>query len=274
MDTERKFDVPAEGLTLTLEDLSARVTVRTGNPGVAFVNLSGPDKLLEVIKVEQPQPDQLTIKGERSSSGATIIQSFSSGRGGFSISQSVGGISGGSVVIGGGKGRRTIISSGDLVIVNGKVISGGGDDVTVIESDQPPSILVTVPPGTDLEVYDVEYCDATGLGGKLDLSLNQQDEATITGANGMKVSLNGQSECRISDASGDLRASLNGQSKGRIIGNLGDVDANVNGQSELTVRGNCHDFIATANGQSEITLSGVATGRVKTRENGQSSINV
>lgn len=271
MNKARKFNV-AERLTLTLEDLSPRVIVITGIPGVASVNLAGSEKLLEGIKVEQPKPDQLTIKGTQSQSNSSVTQSFSSG--GFSMTQSVGRSSSQTSFTSniGGRGK-TIISSGDLVIVNGKVISGG-DNVTVIEGEESPSILVTVPVGTDLEIYDVEYCDAKGLGGRLDVSLNGQYEATIDSTTGVKVNLDRQSKCKVTNAGGDLHANLSGQSSTTIKGNLNDVDATVSGQSGLTIIGNCRDFIAEASGMSRITLSGDATGRVKPRVSGMSSIDL
>jgi len=238
-----------DGLTLTLQDLWANVEIHIGQGGKATVVLGGDDKLLEQIEVTQPSADQLLVKGSgEGGDGITVIQSGGHG------SISVGNIRGSCVVIGGSIVGRTVVPGGDLVVINGKVISGG-DKVTVVEGGETPKIVVTVPHGTDLEAYDVSSVDSHGLGGKLDISLSSQGEATIDTANDMKVRCSGQSHVHIIDAAGDLKASCSGQ-------------------SSVTINGSCKDCYADASGMSRVTVSGRATGKVRKHQSGMSHISV
>ncbi len=256
-----------DGLTLTLQDLWASVEVRKGQIGKATVNLSGDDKLLEQVEVTQSSPDQLLIKGSgEDGGGLTVINS----RGG---SISVGNIRGSGIVIGGSVVGRTIVSGGDLVVVNGKVVSGG-NKVTVIEGGEMPTITIVVPAGTNIEAYDVQSVNSRGLGGKLDVSLSGQGEATVDYVNGMKVRCSGQSHANITGAAGNIKASCSGQSNVSVVGSkLGDVEAEASGQSSVTVNGSCEDCDVDASGMSHVTVTH-ATGKVHKHSSGMSHVSV
>lgn len=257
----QKFNV-AEGLTLCLENLWAEVTVRPGQPGVAEVKLEGDEKLLKQIKVSQPTPDQLLIKGPEDGGGVTVISS------GGSVSVRGGR---GSVVIGGNVVGGRIITGSNLVVINGRVVSGG-ENATVIEGDQIPKITVTVPKGTNLDVSDVQKLDSRGLGGKLDLSLHGQGETTIGDVVKAKVVCHGQSHCQVTNCSGDLRVTCAGQSSVTASGSFGDVEADSSGQSHVSLTGYCRNFDGSASGQSSTSFSGQVSGKVRKHESGQSRV--
>lgn len=260
------FNVGDE-LTLTLQDLWANIEVRKGQVGKATVDLSGDDKLLEQIKVTQPSPDQLLIKGSDEGGGLTVI----SGRSG---SISVGNIRGRGIVIGGSIVGRNVITDDLVVIHSTNIVSGGSGKVTVIEGGEMPKIIVTVPQGTDLEAYDVQSVNSHGLCGKLDVSLSGQGEATVDDVKGMKVRCSGQSHANITNASGNLKASVSGQSSISVVGKLGDVEAEASGQSSVTVNGSCENCNVDASGMSHVTVSGHATGKVRKHSSGMSHVSV
>lgn len=243
-----------EGLTLAVQDVWAKVNIQTGRDGVATVDLDGDDKLLEQIHVSQPGDDEIFIRGTgENGGGITIINP-----GGSMIS--VGNIRAGrNVVIGGSVVGGTIISSGNM---------------TVIQDAQPTTITVRVPQGTNMEAFGVSEMNSRGLGGRVDITLSGQGEASIEDAHGMKIRCSGQSHCRITKASGGLTAGCSGQSSVVIVGNLDDVEADASGQSSITVNGNCRDCIANARGQSNISVSGHASGRVRKHGGGMSRVSI
>lgn len=258
MRKDLSFEV-SEGLTLlSLEDLWAKVLVRTGPPETATVVLEGDEKLVNQVKVEHPNPTELILKGEQG--GNTAIMGRSSvvvrGRG--------------SVVVGGNI-RGSVISSGDLVIINGRVVSGG-KNVTVIEGDEMLKIQITVPERTDLSSYGVEELDSRGLGGKLTLSLSGQQQAVAEFVRRIRVSCSGQSEVRVTKASGELNVSASGQSSVSISGDFEDVETQSSGQSHIGINGNCRNFEGNSSGQSSVSVSGSVFGRVRKHSSGQSNI--
>lgn len=260
----------SNSLTLTLQDLWANIEVRAGSAGVVTVELKGDDKLLEQIKVTQPNSDEILIKGAgEANGGLTVIQS------GGRSSISVGNISNSSsVVIGGSIKGRVVISDDDVVVISGgKVLSGGGK-VNVITGDEIPTIIISVPQGTDLVAYDVTSVDAKGLGGKLNVSLSGQGKAVVENAKGMKLRCSGQSSIQVTKATGDLKASTSGQSNIQVSGQFGDVEAESSGQSHVTVNGPCNDCEVESSGQSGVNVSGPAKGKVRKNANGQSHVYV
>lgn len=254
------------GLRLSFENLWAGVSLAAGAAGTAFIKITGDEKLLSDIAVNAT-PRDITIKGNdrRGSGGVTVI----SGRGNrISVSNVRGNgviVSGDSVIsIGSGMKRTT-------VIVDGKVVSG---DVSATTIDELPQIHVTVPKGTDLEVYDVEKLDSRGLGGKLVCSLSGQGSLTASDVRELKAKCSGQTECRIMNVVGDAKLNASGQSSIEVQGNLNDVEADASGQSGITINGNCRDFSGDTSGQSHIDLLGKASGRVRHKESGQSRISL
>ena len=254
MDKDFSFSVRDEA-TLTLENLYAKVEVGVGRPNTVTVFVEGEEKAVGQINPSQPSPDQVVVRGEQ-------------GGGRSSIS-----VRGGSVEIRGSVRGSIIVSGRGNVIVGGRQIFSG-DDVTVIEGDEMPTVTVKVPVGTKLEVYDVEELSSRGLHGRVVVSLSGQERANIYDAKYVGVKLNGQSKCRIENASGNLKAETNGQSGLTISGDLLDVEADSNGQSHISINGSCQDFTGESNGQSSISVSGRATGRVRERSHGQSNIRV
>ena len=90
---------------------------------------------------------------------------------------------------------------------------------------------------------------------------------------GAKIKCSGQSDCKVSQLSGNVRAVATGQSKISISGeNLIDIEADASGQSKIVINGDCRDFEADASGQSEIFLLGHASGRVNKNTSGSSEI--
>lgn len=260
MRKDLKFEV-SEGLTLSLEDLWAKVSIRTSPKGIATVVLEGEEKFINQVKVEHPNPSELTLKGEQG--GNTVIMG-----GGSSIV--LGGR--GNVVIGGNI-RGSVISSGNLVIINGRVVSGG-KDVTVTLGDEMLKIKITVPEGTDLSSHSVEELDSNGLRGKLSLSLSGQQQAVVGFAKKVRVSCSGQSEIQVTEASGDLNVSTSGQSSVAITGSFEDVETHSSGQSHIGINGNCRNFEGDSSGQSSISVLGSVSGRVRKHSSGQSNIRV
>lgn len=248
--------------TLTLEDLWARVAVGLGAAGKAEIVLDGAEKLLEEIAVSQPDDDQVLVKGQGGSGGVSIVS-----RGG-SIS-----IGGGGTFVGGSIVGSRIVTGDSIVIVNGRVVSG---NVTVIEggkTPEMPTISIKVPLGTNLEIEDVAWTSSRGLNGWLDLSLSGQGEAEIAGAKGLKIRVHGQSNCQISEGSGDLDARASGQSGIEVSGSLNDVDVEASGQSQIEVSGSCQNAEAEAAGQSRVRISGVK-GKIRKHESGQSRVTI
>jgi hypothetical protein len=248
--------VVSSGLTLSLNNLWAIVNIRPGKLNLATVCLSGDEKLLKDILVNQPSPDQLNIEGQGRVGGVTVIQT------GRRSSISISNIRGGSIVVGGG-----------TVIVNGKVISGG-ENIIENEGIEMPSITITAPEGTALDADSVESLISKGLNGKLYLSVTGQGNANVQGISSGKVDCIGQSRARISDVQGDLKLSCRGQSDINAKGNFGNIDADSSGQSRITIIGNCNDCNADTSGQSSISLIGHASGKVRRHESGMSSIDI
>lgn len=250
--------------TLTLKNLYAQVTVRKGSAGNASVELNGDEELLKLISVTQPNSNEVLIEGEEMDGGGiTVVQS---GRR-SSIS-----VRGNGVVIGGNIIGGSIVGGSNVVIVNGKVISG---NVTQIDGGaEMPTITVTVPEGTELDVESVEDLNSQGLNGKLYLSLDGQGKAKIQDVTNAKVNCSGQTRAEISNTSGDLKVSCSGQSRATVKGNFGDVNADASGQSQVRIVGNCKDCEGSASGQSTISLSGHASGKIRKHESGQSSVDI
>lgn len=247
----------AFGLCLFIEKLWAEVSISVGEENKATVEISGDEKLLKDINVTQPNPKLLQIEGagsDEQGSGITVI----SARGRQSIS--ISSVQGGSIIVAGG-----------TVKVNGKLVSGNGS-VNVIEGGDIPKIKVMVPRGTNLETYDVEKVEVSGLNGSLSSHVGGQGSLRASDVNGLKVKCSGQSSCEITRVAGNAKLVATGQSSIDVQGNLEDVEADAGGQSHITINGNCHDFEGEASGQSRILLSGKASGRVRQRESGQSRV--
>lgn len=246
-----------QGLCLTLEDLFAEVNISVGEEGTAAIKISGDEKLTKDIKISQANPKSVQIKGVGlGDRNVTIITNGSRTS-----------INNGNVII---AGRDSMVSIKSTVVINGKVVSGEGD---VIEGGI-PQIQITVPKGTDLEIYDVEKAESIGLGGKLVANLGGQKNLRITEANGLKIKCDGQSKCRAEKATGDVKLTVSGQSTIYVQGDLNDVEADASGQSGITIIGNCHDFNGDASGLSKISVTGKASGRVRQRESGLSEIHI
>jgi hypothetical protein len=254
MNKDFSFSVGHE-VTLTLEDLYAKVEVGVGEPNTVTVVVEGEEKVISQIKANQPSPDQVVVRGEQ-------------GGGRSSIS-----VRGSSVEIRGSVRGSIIVSGRGNVVIGGRQIFGG-DDVTVIEGDEMATVKVKAPIGTKLEIYDVEELSSRGLHGRVAVSLSGQAKANIRDAKYVRAKLNGQSQCRIENASGNVKAETNGQSGLTVSGDLMDVEADSNGQSHIAINGNCQDFTGESNGQSSISVSGRASGRIRERSCGQSHIGV
>jgi hypothetical protein len=249
----------APSLCLYIENLWAEVSISAGEENTANVMMSGDEESLKDIKVSQPNPGLLQIEGagpNGQGSGITVIATGGRGRQSVSISS----VRGGNIVV-----------SGGTIKVDGKVVSEGGG-VKVFDGCDIPKIEVTVPRGTDLEIYGVEKAEVSGLNGKLSSRVGGQSSLKAADVRGLKVKCSGQSSCEITRASGDAKLTAAGQSVIIIQGNLDDVEADAGGQSHITINGNCHDFEGDASGQSRILLSGKASGKVRQRESGQSRV--
>lgn len=249
--------------TLTLKSLYAQVNIRKGIVDKATVEMSGDEKLIELIKVIQ-NGNGVLIEGQDMGGGdITVIQNRSHS----SIS-----VRGNGVVIGGSISGARIITNGNVVILNGKVVSDGSSNESEIEDVEKPIITVTVPEGTELDAESVESLDSHGLNGKLYLSLDGQGYARVQDVNGAKISCSGQTRCELGNAWGDLKISCSGQSRTTANGSFGDVDVDSSGQSQIRVIGNCQDIEGSSSGQSTISLIGQASGKVRKHESGQSRI--
>lgn len=240
--------------TLTLKSLYAEVVVRKGESGKATVEVEGEGELDKLVKVSQPNSNEVLVEGLGSIGGNNITVIQSSHRSSVVIRGSVSG----------------------LVVVNGKVISGNENgNVSVIDAiDKMPKITVFVPEGTELDAESVEDLNSQGLNGKLYLSLDGQGKAKIRDVNSAKINCSGQTEADLGNVKGDFKASCSGQSRITARGSFDDVNADTSGQSRIRILGNCRDCEGSASGQSTISLTGHASGKVRKHESGQSSVDI
>lgn len=257
---ENKIMTVGSNPSIALEDLFAKVNIVTGGSGVIKIEMSGDEKSLKDIIITQKSADEILIKGKKSSNGnITIINS--GGR--SSISMNNFGSRGNCVIIGNGR-----------VIVNGKMVSGG-NIINTVDMAEPVQIKVHVPVGTNLDGYGVSQLTATGLNGKVKLSLSGEDDAVINGVTKkINVKCSGQSSVKITKAEGEVALSTSGQAYISVQGKLEDIEVDTSGQSTVSIQGECINITADSSGQSSITLSGKATGRVRQHSSGQSQIRI
>lgn len=253
--------------TLTLKTLYAQVNVRKGQANKTTVEMSGSEKLLELIKVTQ-NGNNVTIEGQKNMGDGNITVISNNGRSSFSIRRNAGGVFIGSI-----SGGR-IVTGDNILIVGDNVISGKETEITEMESIEMPVITITAPEGTDLDAESVESLDSQGLNGKLYLSVEDQESAKVLDVTKSKISCSDQSHCRLGNAQGDLKISCSDQSDAIVKGNFDDIDVNTSDQSSVRVIGNSRDFESRSSDQSSISLTGHTSGKVRKHESDQSSIHI
>lgn len=259
---EREFNIK-EGSSFQAENLTGRIVIQAGEPGIAKVEITGEAEMVDSVEVALDSQGNLRLDGSkmktpesgekggfisrvkrsfgssqvvqisRSGHGSTVIQSggnvqIASGIRGKRIS--IGGINvsvdGNNIQIGG------VDTDGDIV-VNGVDLKDLGDSQSfeldiqgeklTINGKEAPTVHVVLPKGMAISVRNVLRLMSDGVGGSVCIESDGFENSEIKGANGLDIKCSGQSRCEVTDASGRFDFSTDDQANVKVVGKFAET---------------------------------------------------
>jgi hypothetical protein len=152
------------------------------------------------------------------------------------------------------------------VIIQEPVLLGDAFISKVVRSRKRFSIIVFVPLGTNIFIYDV--CDAHvyGVRGSIVAEIKKQAYLSAIEAINVGLKCSDRAHCNMTNIEGNLTVAASNHSIVGIQGNYYKVEINASESSSVTIAGNCHSLEVATDSSSSINLGCKVKGKTKEKK--------
>ena len=124
----------------------------------------------------------------------------------------------------------------------------------VIRNRKRFSIIVFVPLGTNIFIYDVHDAHIYGVRGSIVADIKKQAYLSAIEAVNVSLKCSERSHCNMTNIEGNLTLAVSNHSIVGIQGNYHKVEITASESSAVTIAGNCHSLEVAADSSSSINL--------------------
>jgi hypothetical protein len=128
------------------------------------------------------------------------------------------------------------------------------------------SIIVFVPLGTNIFIYDVHDAHVYGVRGSIVADIKKQAYLSAIEAVNVSLKCSDKSHCNMTNIEGNLTLAVLNHSIVGIQGNYQKVEITANESSAVTIAGNCHNLGVAVDSSSFINLGCKVKGKLKEKK--------
>lgn len=133
----------------------------------------------------------------------------------------------------------------------------------VVRSRKKFSIIIFVPLGTNIFIFDGHDTHVCGVRGSIVASIKKQSYLSAIEPVNVSLKCSERAHCNMTNVTGDLKLTLSDHAVAGIQGSYQEIDITTNEFSSATINGGCYKLNVAINGSSFVNLSCKVKGRLK-----------